>query len=487
MHTQPHTDGLPLTRRQALQAGAGLIFAPSVLGLPGYSGAQAEEQDENNAIREFTFNASRFEGAPDGRSREIWGYNGEFPGPLIRATEGETIRVRLVNDLGTPTSSHWHGMRQWNTWRMDGVTTVSADPIPDGKEFTYEFKADPAGTHWYHSHTGLQYSEGLFGPLIIDRKEETAKYDREKILMINDWFLQSSDQIFKKIQSGAYMDKEKPGKPDVGDVPFESFLLGGRGRMPGDTKTPLSSYEVEKGEVVRFRIINASSTYGFRLQFDGHPVTVIEADGQLVSPIEVDNLFVHIGQRYDLLLKADGEGVAWIRAVTQAGDEGRAILRYKGASAVEPADAPVRWGSKALTPSMLRAPQPVSLAANPTEIEMVLGGSMMPYRWTMGGQSYPDADPIVVQKGESVRMRLVNPTGMDHPFHLHGHWFSILGSSGALNTTDPVARDTVSVPRKGDVVIQTVLDNPGKWFFHCHIEWHLGAGMARVIEVRPYK
>jgi FtsP/CotA-like multicopper oxidase with cupredoxin domain len=111
---------------------------------------------------------------------------------------------------------------------------------------------------------------------------------------------------------------------------------------------------------------------------------------------------------------------------------------------------------------------------------------MMPYRWSINEQYYPKADPIDLQKDEWVRMHFSNPTGMDHPFHLHGHYFYVLGQPDALNLKNPAQKDTVNVPAKGEMVIQWQAKNPGRWFFHCHIEWHLDAGMARVLQIKPY-
>jgi FtsP/CotA-like multicopper oxidase with cupredoxin domain len=108
---------------------------------------------------------------------------------------------------------------------------------------------------------------------------------------------------------------------------------------------------------------------------------------------------------------------------------------------------------------------------------------MKPYRWSLGGQYYPEADPIALRRGESIRFVFRNPTGMDHPFHIHGHSFHVLGKPGALNLEDPALKDTVNVPARSDLVVQWLADNPGRWFFHCHIEWHLATGMARVIEI----
>ncbi len=437
--------------------------------------------------------AGRFTAAPDGRSREVWGYNGQLPGPVIRAREGETLRVKVVNDLGVPTSVHWHGMHQPGTWTMDGVEEVSRPPIPAGSAFVYEFKATPAGTHWYHSHVGVQYGNGLFGSLIVEEREPIAAYDREEILLLNDWFLQPGDTLLAEVVKGMdgkmagkrdKKDREKMEMKDVGDIPFQSALVNGKGRVAGDTKSPLAVVEVKKGKV-RLRLINGSSTYALRFQIDGHPLTVIATDGAPMRPVVVDNLVLGVGERYDVLLEADRAGAHWIRAVTLDGKEAQAVLRYPGASA-EPAATPLRWGKRLLAPEEMRCREEVALADKPKEVSVRLGGSMRPYRWSINDQFYPKADPIVLDIGEPVRFLFHNPTGMDHPFHLHGHYFRVLGRPGALNLKDPVQKDTVNVPAKSDLVIQWQATNPGRWFFHCHIEWHLATGMARVIEIKPF-
>jgi FtsP/CotA-like multicopper oxidase with cupredoxin domain len=437
--------------------------------------------------------AARFTTAPDGRPREVLGYNGQLPGPVIRVKEGDTLRVRVINQLGAvPTSTHWHGMHQLNTFRMDGVPDVSGPPIPAGGEFVYEFTATPPGTHWYHSHVGVQYGNGLSGPLIVEEREPIAAYDRDETLFLTDWFLQPGDELLADILKRASMKmpgkiamKDMPATKDVADVPFQSALINGKGRAPGDTTSPLTVIEVMKGETVRLRLINGSSTYAFRVQIDDHPLTVIATDGAPMRPVPADNLVLAVGERYDVLLKADQNGTYWIRAVTLDGHEGRAVLRYAGAPAGEPAATPVRWGERALSPEQMRSPKPVRFPTEFRDIPLELGGSMTPYRWSINGQYYPQADPTRLSRGEWVRMALRNPTGMDHPFHLHGHYFYVLGTPGAPNVTDPVRKDTVNVPAKGEVVIAWQATNPGRWFFHCHIEWHLATGMARVIEITP--
>jgi FtsP/CotA-like multicopper oxidase with cupredoxin domain len=117
----------------------------------------------DTAVRpaEPALRAGVFTAAPDGRAREVWGYNGQVPGPLLRLKEGERARIRVENGLRVPTSIHWHGFQQPGTPDMDGVEGVSREPIAPGASFVYDFVARPAGTHWYHSHTGVQYGNGL--------------------------------------------------------------------------------------------------------------------------------------------------------------------------------------------------------------------------------------------------------------------------------------------------------------------------------------
>jgi FtsP/CotA-like multicopper oxidase with cupredoxin domain len=466
-------------------------LAPAITLLPGCQNRVPEVSADETAGP--VLRAGHFTAAPDGRSRKVRGYNGQLPGPVIRVKEGDTFRVKLVNELDVPTSIHWHGMHQPGTWQMDGVEEVSRPPVPSGAEFVYEFRATPAGTHWYHSHTGVQYGDGLLGPLIVEELTPIAAYDREVILLLNDWFLQSGDTLLAGLLKGKGM--KMPGEAgmkgmgngkDVGDVPFQSGLINGKGRAPGDAKSALTTVEVKKGERVRLRLINGSSTYAFRFQIDGHPLTVIATDGAPVRPVQVDNLVLAPGERYDLLLDADQEGAHWVRAVTLDGKEVRAVLRYAGAPAEEPRPAPVRWGERLLTLGDLHSRETIQLAEKPKEIALRLGGSMQSYRWGINDQFYPKADTLVLDKGEPVRFLFRNPTGMDHPFHLHGHYFYVLGRPGALNLKDPAPKDTANVPAKSDLVIQWQATNPGRWFFHCHIEWHLATGMARVIEIRPY-
>lgn len=278
-------------------------------------------------------------------------------------------------------------------------------------------------------------------------------------------------------------------KEDFGDVPFESGLINGKGRFDAADGPELETIEVRPGEVIRLRLINASTTYALRVQVDGHPLTVIASDGMPLKPVEVDNLWVGSGERYDVLLKANGSGSRWIRAVTGDGNEIRGVLRDAGSDAGSSDSIPemssVFWGAQMLTLPQMRSLCPEEFPTEGVkEMRLEAGGSMMPYAWSINGQVYPEADPIVLSKDEEIRMVFANTTGMAHPFHLHGHSFRVLGKPGELNLVDPPLKDTVMVPAHENLVIQWKASNPGAWFFHCHIAWHMEAGMSRVVRIQ---
>ena len=405
---------------------------------------------------------------------------------------------------------------------MDGVERVSQAAIRPGDCFTYRFRAYPAGTHWYHSHTGVQYSDGLFGPLIIEENENPYKndYNYDRIIMINDWFHIPSEQILANLKKGAYMpmkggaamktgasmtmdmgsDEKDPkvsmymqsaDMPDVGDVPFESALINGKGRFDPSSQAPLEIYEVNPQDRIRFRIINASSTYAFRFAIDEHKLSVIATDGALTRPLEVDSLIIDVGERFDVIVKADRPAANyWIRAKTLEDDKedhALAVLRYRGAS-VDLPKSTAAWGTllklgdlKPYTPQKSKAPT--------TDKLLVLTGSMMPYRWMVNGQVFelprkpltedrnPPEPPVTQMKlkeGDVVRVVINNESKMSHPFHLHGHYFHVLGLSAegagkyngqALNETDPIQKDNLTIPRNGWGVVQWEAGNPGCMVF----------------------
>jgi FtsP/CotA-like multicopper oxidase with cupredoxin domain len=279
-------------------------------------------------------------------------------------------------------------------------------------------------------------------------------------------------------------------------------IVNGKGRFDTSSRDSYERLRVKFGETIRLRLVNASSTYALRFQIDGHPVTVIATDGTPVQPTEVDFLTIDISERFDVLLAAQGSGEHWIHFATDEpattdANQGLAILTYHDRDTVPAGDIAFVAGPRTVDAHALVPRQPVSLAGLPfRELKWVLGGTMMPYGWTIDGVActpwVAPCNPEVLRRGEYVRLVIENPTMMSHPFHMHGHSFFILGVGDdptALNLENPMLKDTLSVPAKscddgapGYAVVQFKADNPGKWFCHCHIEWHLAVGMGKVFE-----
>ena len=280
--------------------------------------------------------------------RSFVAVNGRIPGPTLIVREGQTVVVNVVNHLTSEgVTIHWHGITQQDTPWMDGVAFLSQSPISPGATFRYIFKAIPSGTHWYHSHSGAQRADGLFGALIIREKTETLNSASEVIglgafqdnpsvqtMTLLDWQQEPSPELHAKIHSvGFFKNKsvyKTPNQSDslflrtkatdgseVGAVPYWSGLINGRGRYDSNTFSLLSVFNVVLGSVYRFRVIGAQSLYAYKLEVEGHRVIVIATDGYFITPMEVDYIIVHSGERYDFLLNATQPADNyWIRAST---------------------------------------------------------------------------------------------------------------------------------------------------------------------------
>lgn len=416
-----------------------------------------------------------------GRAYPTWGYGGGVPGPEVRVREGDTLRVTVKNRLPEGTTIHWHGLPVPNA--MDGVSGVTQPPIQPGETFVYEFVAPVAGTHLYHSHAGLQLDRGLYGPLIVDPKNEELSYDREHVLLLDDWLDGvsggSPEEAIESLKTGASggMGSMMWG----GRLAYPLYLVNGR--PPEDPET----FEVRRGEQVRLRVINAAAETVFRFAVDGHPLTATHADGLPVEPVEVDALNVGMGERYDIVLRADNPGT-WQVAAAPEGKTGlaRALLRYGAGPSPPPASyRPPALSGRLLSYGDLRTNNMGSFPGGPFArpdrlYRLVLSGGMGSYTWTMGGQAYPGADPLEVGEGEWVRVELQNQSMMPHPMHLHGHSFQVVNDTGR----GPFKDTAIAGPHMGELSFDFVADNPGEWFFHCHNAYHMESGMARVVSYK---
>lgn len=460
------------TRRQFLRlagAGAGLI------ALGACSGRAA-----GAPVRAFELGAAPMEVDLAGRIARTWGYNGGLPGPELRVREGEILRVALRNDLTDPTTIHWHGISLENA--MDGVPHVTQPPVEPGAAFAYEFRVPEPGSFMYHAHVGHQLDQGLHGPLIVEPRQETLAYDREYVVMLDDW----RDGLDGLDGPADPAGGAHAGHGGEAEEPAERISFGGRayplmlvnGRPPADPAT----FETRRGERVRLRVMNIGADTGFRFAVGGHRLTVTHADGMAVEPVTVDVLRLGMGERYDVLLDATNPG-AWPIVAVAHGKRGtaHAVLRYADATgsppppaAVLPAELDGRLlGYEDLTCTV--APEVPSVGTPDRRVAVTLVGT------DMRVDGLGDADPLPVAAGEWVRYTVRNDSANWHPMHLHGHHFQVVlpGRRGPV-------KDTVAVPaRGGEVTIDWRADNPGRWLFHCHNHYHMEDGMVRHIEYPP--
>lgn len=479
-----------LTRRRFLGL-VGLSAGALVLG--GYGVLSTREKEspprigfavDSGNVREYTFEAAPLNFELGGRQVSTWGYNGVVPGPEIRVTEGDTLRVNVQNRLPSDTTIHWHGLPVPNA--MDGFAPLTQDPIAPGEDFVYEFVVPTAGSYIYHSHVGIQQDRGLYGALIVEPKEEELGYDREYVLQLDDWLDGVSgtpEDTLQELQSsggggmdGGMMGGRGGGMMRGSTIDYPYYLINGR------TVNDPETLNVRRGERVRLRILNPAGESIFRFAVAGHKLTVTHADGSPVEPVEVDALRIGMGERYDVLLEADNPGI-WQVAASPEGKSGlsRVLLRYEESNQSSPPpadDTPDELGGRLLTYWDLRAKGLESLSGSPDRTHrLTLSGGMGTYAWTINGQRYPDADPLEVREGERVRFEMQNRSMMVHPMHLHGHFFQIETGTG-----HGPFKDTVMVePRMGLMTLDFVADNPGEWFFHCHNLYHMESGMARVV------
>lgn len=436
-------------------------------------------------VREYDLRAAAATVATGKDRKEIltWGYNGSVPGPEIRAGEGDTLRVFVENRLAQSTTVHWHGLPVVNG--MDGVPHVTQPPVPTGEDFSYEFRVPVAGTYLYHSHFGLQLDRGLYGPLIVEPRREELDYDREFVLLLDDWLEglsgDSPEAALRRLQQTP-SGMMGPSMMGSSETRYPLYMINGR------TASDPLTLAVRRGDRVRLRLINAGAQTVFRFAVGGHRLTVTHADGQPVEHVEVDAVRLGMGERYDAMFTADAPGAWQVSAAAESGGLGRAILRYSGTldAAPPPDHRPAELGGRLLSYRDLRdasgsvAPRDGIFDGPDRTYRLTLSGGMGGYEWTIGGQSYPDAEPLEVREGERVRLALENQSMIAHPMHLHGHFFRVENSTGH----SPL-KDTVLVePHMGRAELDFIADNPGEWLFHCHNLYHMESGMARVVSYR---
>ena len=607
--------------------------AAGIVASLGQSTAEAVQRDEMRGTH-FELTVEEQWVNLTGRRRRATVVNGLLPGPTLRWHQGDEVTVGVTNRLREMTSIHWHGIRL--SASMDGVPGLSFGGIAPGQRFVYRIPARQRGTYWYHSHSGFQEQTGLYGALIVEDREPFAA-DREHVLLLSDWTDTNPETIFSNLkQQSDYYNNHRATVGDflhsarasgIGAASAQAAMWGRMNMSPSDIadvtgaaytyllngQTPRANWTglFRSGERVRLRIINGSSMTFFDLRIPGLTMTVVEADGNAVEPVEVGEFRIAPAETYDVVVEPQDERAYTIfaqsedrsgfargtlapragmmaeipaldprpvRTMTDMGmamgmgsmhgmrgmsgmsgsmaDSGMAPAMEAMAEDGRAVDVPAAASRTAASPVDTRAIQPLpqpgpgvrpvalpAVAAPPTTaathktekspvlrigpqvdnvaasvserlnqpgdgldgngrrvltyadlrarydgvdtrppsrtLTLHLSGNMERYVWGFDGKKISDARPIRLALGERVRIVLINDTMMEHPIHLHGLWSELETGYGARNPY----KHTVIVKPAERVSYCVTADTPGSWAFHCHLLYHMEAGMFRVVEV----
>jgi len=538
--------------------------------------------------------------------------NGSIPAPTLRLREGDEVTIRVTNHLAVATSIHWHGILL--PYQMDGVPGISFKGIAPGETFTYRFTLQQSGTYWYHSHSGFQEMTGMYGALIIEpRAGERHRSDQDYVVQLSDWTDEDPMRAFSKLkmQSDVYnfnqptffdfsedvsklglqaalekrqmWNKARMNPTDLNDLSAATLTFLMNGTAPNGNWTGL----FQKGQRIRLRFINAASNSFYDVRIPGLKLTVIQADGQDVEPVSVDEFRFGPGETYDVLVEpADDAYTIFAQSMDRTGYARGTLALQQGLSAPVPALDPAEWltmsdmmgamgsmagmnhdsmkGMEGMNHGSMKGMQgmgsmegmkgmagmngmdhsamnhqPKNPLAKPSstvnhasseygasvdmrvdtprtnlddpgiglrnngrrvltladlksingllddrrtptkELELHLTGNMERYSWSFDGLEFGKSTPVSLKHGERVRVILQNDTMMTHPMHLHGMWSELETDKGELR----VRRHTISVQPSQRISFLTTPNDLGRWAWHCHLLFHMDAGMFREVVV----
>ncbi|MFI6037084.1 multicopper oxidase family protein [Streptomyces sp. NPDC051315] len=463
----------------------------------------AERERGSGPLRKFTLTATEVSLDLGGRTVRSWAYGDTLPGKEVRVTAGDILDLTLVNHLPEPTTLHSHGIRL--RCDMDGVPGLTQHSVRPGAAHGYRFAVAHPGTYWLHSHSGMQLDRGLYAPLIVEDAREPLAYDKEWVVVLDDWVDgvdgSTPDGVLAQLRNGraAPMDmgEDAAHPPGTGKHVGPSRVLhGARSRLlhseGGHVGYPYylvngrlahapSVFRARPGDRIRLRIINAGGDTAFRVALGGHRMTVTHTDGYPVQHADTDALLLGMGERYDVLVTA-GDGVFPLVALAE-GKKARAlaVLRTGSGGLPRPSVHPKELEGKVVPARRLVPDDSVAFCDRGPDREMRfrLTGSMGKFDWSFDHRPYSVEERHPVREGERVRLTLINATDMWHPMHLHGHTFALTGidSAGAR-------KDTALVLPHRKLVVDFDADNPGLWMLHCHNQYHAESGMMTILGYR---
>ena len=525
--------------------------------------------------------------------------NGQIPMPTLTFTEGDTAEIYVHNELKESTSLHWHGLFLPN--KEDGVPNLTQMPIKPNTTHKYSFPIRQHGTHWYHSHSGLQEQIGMYGSFVMNKKNSDPTF-REGIddlptipIILSEWTDIDPDNVHRMLHNASDWFAIKKGTTqsygeaitqgyfktkvinewkrmnamDVSDVYYEKFLINGK------NESQLSQFKA--GDQVRLRVSNGGASSYFWLTYAGGKITVVASDGNDVEPVVVDRLLIAVSETYDIILTIPAENTSYEFLATPE-DRTKSTSLYIGngikqlisplpklkyfegmqmmndmmkmngdlddmgmqmslnqmdmnAVMYPEITGPQEKGSQempmeidkdkpkketsdkmqgmemkekqvpaaghdmqnmgnkynpneladivTLNYAMLKSPTITALSkeAPVRELKFELTGNMNRYVWSLDNKVVSESDKILIKKGEILRIVLHNNSMMRHPMHLHGHDFRVINGRGDYA---PLKNIIDIMPMETDTIEFAASEDGGDWFFHCHILYHMMAGMGRV-------
>jgi FtsP/CotA-like multicopper oxidase with cupredoxin domain len=475
--------------------------------------------------------------------------NGGIPGPTLRFTEGDIARIRVHNAMAEATSIHWHGLLVPPSMDgvplisfppiAPGATFTYEFPIRQSGTYWYHSHTTLQEQIGVYGALVIEPRDSSPGAvrdhvvLLSDWTHEDPQEVHRTLKRGSDWYplvKGSAQSLFGAARSGRLGDffkRELQRMPpmDIADVAYDHFLANGQLEI---------ALAAAPGETVRLRLVDGAATTYFHLEYAGGPLTIVAADGQDVEPLEQGRFLVAVAETYDVIVRVPASGAWELRATAHDGSGHASVWIGSGerhpAPAIPRPDIYQVMGDLslsriiALTPAgamgmpddeveagkfdrpgmmdmdsmdmstmdtrpwppyeKLRAARPTAFAPERPvrEIRLTLDGDMARYVWFLNNTALSESDDLLVREGEVVRFILINRTMMHHPMHLHGHFFRVVNGQGDRSPL----KHTVDVAPMSTTVIEFEATEPGDWFFHCHLLYHMMNGMARVVHYQGF-
>jgi FtsP/CotA-like multicopper oxidase with cupredoxin domain len=547
-HFRPGFEPAPfgLTRRRFVQGLSGVL---ATAAMPFSAGAAGEEQHAVLSGSEFNLEVSALEVNFTGAKRFATALNGQVPGPLLRWREGDTVTVRVKNRLAVPTSLHWHGVIVPSDMDgVPGLSFAGIGP-GETFEYRFRVNQSGTYWYHSHSRFQEQvglYGPIVIEP----RRGERHASDREHVVLFSDWTDSDPEHLYRTLKidseyfnfgqrtAGDWFDsvrrqgleptveerrmwgEMRMNPTDLADVSGYTYTYLTNGVTPAGNWTGL----FKPGERVRLRIINGSSMSFFDVRIPGLKMSVVAADGQDIQPVSVDEFRVAAGEVYDVLVEPREERAYTIfaQSIDRSGYARGTLAPHPGMQAEVPRmdyRALITMADMGMGHSTSMGPNVDSVAPDPRidlgdpgvglrdngrrvlvysdlrsldgpidsrvpgrDIVLHLTGHMARFIWSFDGQKFSQAQPLHFNYGERLRLVLINDSMMNHPIHLHGMWGEVESAEGEVL----FRKHTINVQPAQRVSYRVTADAIGRWAYHCHLLYHMEAGMFREVHVdRP--